>query len=51
MKKHDWLKLKELTFGDWLKIAYGMIGSTLLLTGIIVVIYNLFKLIESYFGG
>lgn len=53
MKKflgHDWSELKGLSFKNWLKVAYGMIGSTII--GIIMVscfLYILLSLI-SYFS-
>jgi hypothetical protein len=41
MKTHDWSELKELTKIDWLKVAYGIIGSSILL---IMTIYGFGKL-------
>ena len=39
---HDWSELKDLSFKDWLKVVYGMVGSAIV---IIVVIYCLVEYI------
>jgi len=39
--KHDWSELRELTKVDWLKVAYGIIGSSILL---VMAIYGFGKL-------
>jgi len=39
---HDWSELKSLSIKDWLKVAYGMIGSTII---IIIVVYCLVEYI------
>lgn len=39
--KHDWSVLKELIYIDWLKVAYGVIGSSILLA---MAIYGFGKL-------
>jgi len=50
MKKHDWSELKELTKVDWLKVAYGIIGSTILLIMAIYGFGKLSKLIWKIIG-
>jgi len=49
--KHNWSTLKELTRIDWFKVAYGVIGSSILLIMAIYGFGKLAKLIWGVVGG